>query len=280
MTVRILFVGDVVGSPGRKAVRNLVPRLVETREIHLVVVNAENAAGGAGTNAETASDLLGAGADALTGGNHTWRHRDVAALVDRDRRVLRPINYPPGTPGAGSGCFRARNGVEVGVISALGRVFMTPVENPFTMVADEVARLRRQTPVVVVDFHAEATSEKRAMAHHLDGKASAVVGTHTHVQTADEQILPEGTAFLTDLGMTGPHDSILGVRKEPVLERFLTLRPTAFSVAKRDVRLCGAIVDVDAATGKALAIERLALPWPPADATPAAARPSVGGEGR
>lgn len=257
-TLKILCIGDIVGGPGRGAVKRLLPALIDELGIEFVIANAENIAGGNGITADTAAELLALPIAVLTGGNHTWRFKEAAALLDRQRdRIIRPYNFPPGTPGAGSAIGTSAAGVEVAVLNLQGRVFMEPVPSPFEAAREAVAALRQRTPIIIVDLHAEATSEKRALGWYLDGQVSAVVGTHTHVQTADEEVLPGGTAYLTDLGMTGPYDSVIGTRKELVIERFLTLRPTRFAVAERDVRLCGALVEVEVATGRARAIERV-----------------------
>ena len=257
--MKILIVGDIVGSPGRDAAKALLPILKAKREIDFTIVNAENAAGGAGITPKTANELLGAGADVLTTGQHIWRHREIGPYLGAEPRLLRPANYPPATPGFGGYAYTAKNGTQVGVVNLLGRVFMgaDAVDDPFRTGLAQVVELRKKTPVIIVDMHAEATSEKAVMAWYLDGKVSAVMGTHTHVQTADERILPQGTAFLTDLGMTGPHDSIIGRKIEPVMEKFLTGIPNRFDVAEDNVKLCGVILEIDPATGKALKIERI-----------------------
>ena len=256
--MRALFIGDVVGSPGRRAIAQLLPKLIDQRQLDVVVANAENAAGGNGLTGDAAKELLAAGVDLLTGGNHTWRFKEVVPLLEQQNtRVLRPHNYPHETPGSGMAVFESKGGVKVGVLNLQGRVFMDALPSPFEAADEAIAKLQEQTPIIFVDFHAEATSEKRAMGWYLDGRVTAVLGTHTHVQTADEEILPKGSAYLTDLGMTGPFDSVIGTKKELVLERFLTMRPTAFSVAKGDVRLCGAVIDVDPESGRARHIERV-----------------------
>lgn len=255
--MRILAIGDVVGKPGRQAVRAHLPELIETHKLDLVIANAENAAGGSGLTVETAEDLLTMPVAMLTGGNHTWRYKEVLNLLERDPRILRPLNFPPGTPGRGYGICQTAGGVKVGVINLQGRVFMDPLPSPFEVVLDAIQELRKETPIIVVDFHAEATSEKRAMGWFLDGKASLVFGTHTHVATADEEILPQGTGYITDIGMTGPYDSVIGMKKEAILERFITMRPTSFQVAKGDLRLCGVIAELDDETGQCRSIERV-----------------------
>jgi 2',3'-cyclic-nucleotide 2'-phosphodiesterase len=259
MPMRILFVGDVVGQPGRAAVQELVPRLRQERGIDLVVANGENSAGGAGITPATASELFSAGVDVITCGDHLWDQKEVMELLEREPRFVRPLNYPPGTPGQGSHLVRHQGVAIAGIINLQGRTFMPPLEDPFRAALAEVERLRAQVPVLLVDFHAEATSEKIALARLLDGRVSAVIGTHTHVQTADEQILPGGTAFLCDAGFTGPQESILGREIEPVLRRFLTQTPQRFGVARGNVMLHGALLEIDSGTGKALRIERISV---------------------
>lgn len=258
--MKILIVGDVVGSPGRDAVKALVPILRTQRKIDFVIVNCENIAGGAGVTPRTADDLLTtSGIDMLTSGQHIWRYREIGPYMDAQPRLLKPANYPKGTPGFGAYIYTAKNGIKVGVLNLLGRVFMgvDALDDPFRVGMEEIEKLKKETPIVVVDMHAEATSEKIVTGWFLDGHVSAVVGTHTHIQTADERILPKGTAYLTDLGMTGPYDSVIGREIEPVMEKFLTGMPSRFDVAKGNVKLCGAIVEVDEATGKAVKIERV-----------------------
>jgi len=257
--VKILFLGDVFGKPGRQAVGTRVPKLIVKEAIDLVVVNGENAAAGAGLTPDIVEELLGAEVNLLTSGNHIWAKREIVPLLDRpDARLLRPANYPPGTPGRGRAVIETPDGRKLGVLNLEGRVFMKNLEDPFRVAEVEVAALRAAgARAILVDVHCEATSEKAALAWFLDGKVSAVLGTHTHVQTADERILPGGTAFLTDAGMCGPHDSVIGMKKELVLDRFLTQRPTGFEPARRDVWLQGAIVDVDEETGKARSIVRV-----------------------
>ena len=197
------------------------------------------------------------GVQVITSGNHIWKHKEIFPLLDREPRLLRPLNYPDGTPGHGQGLYETSSGHKVGVINLLGRVFLEPVPCPFRAAERAAEQLRRQTPVVLVDFHAEATSEKRAMGWYLDGKVSAIFGTHTHVATADEEVLPGGTGYITDIGMTGPHRSVIGARTDQILERFLTLRPSNFGIAKDDVRLCGVLFDIDPTTGRTRSVERV-----------------------
>ncbi|NNC89529.1 MAG: TIGR00282 family metallophosphoesterase [Akkermansiaceae bacterium] len=257
--IRILFLGDVVGEPGRKAVMNRLPSLKDEEEIDFIVVNGENAAGGRGITPKIAIDLLRAGAAVITTGDHVWDQREIQEYFATEPRLLRPINYPEGTVGQGSVVLETAKG-KVGVINAQGRIFMNPpLDNPIPPVEAEAAAMREQgVQVVFVDFHAEATSEKIGFGRALDGQVSAVVGTHTHVQTADEQIFPGGTAYLTDAGMCGPTESVLGREIDSVVWRFRTGMPTRFPVAKGPVGLSGAIVEVDEATGRALAVRRFA----------------------
>ena len=260
MRVKLLFIGDIVGSPGRKAVQHLLPDLRERHGVDVVVANGENAAGGNGITPETAAEIFSGGADVITTGDHLWDQKEVSELLDAEPRFLRPLNYPPGTPGQGSLVLEREGLPSLGVLNLQGQVFMREMENPFLAAQAEVKKIQSRAPVILVDFHAEATSEKIAMARMLDGQVSAVIGTHTHVQTADEQIFPGGTAFLCDAGFTGPHDSVLGREVEPVVERFLTYRPQRFHVAKGRVLLQGVMVEVDGATGRAVSIERVSEP--------------------
>ena len=255
--IRILFLGDVVGEPGRKALAKRLKGLQEELAVDFTVVNGENAAGGRGISGKQCIELLKAGATVITTGDHVWDQKDLPAYIETEPRLLRPCNYPEGTPGSGSVVLDTPKG-PVGVLNVRGLTYLNPpLENSFVRAAEEVEKLRAQTPVIFVDFHAETTSEKIALGRYLDGKVSAVVGTHTHVQTADEQIFPGGTAFLCDAGMCGAADSILGRTKESILRRFLTGMPTTLPVAGGVVRLCGVSVDVDEASGRALAILRI-----------------------
>jgi hypothetical protein len=262
--VRILFIGDIVGQPGRRAVQALLPGLRERLSLDCIVANGENAAGGSGITPDTASEIFAAGVDLVTSGDHLWDQKEVMQLLEGEPRFVRPLNYPAGTPGQGSALCRGNGAFAVAVINVQGRTFMPALENPFHAVLAEVEKCRRETRIILVDVHAEATSEKIALARMLDGKVSAVVGTHTHVQTADEQIFPGGTAFLCDVGFTGPHESVLGREIEPVIQRFLTNTPQRFGVAKGRVLLQGALIEVDDATGRAVSIERVSEPLPPA----------------
>jgi 2',3'-cyclic-nucleotide 2'-phosphodiesterase len=257
--MKILFIGDIFAKPGREIARRAVPALVERERIDFVIANVENSAAGFGVTGDIADALLGYGIDAMTSGNHIWDKKEVLEYIPRQPKLLRPANFPAGVPGRGAYLGRTRTGEPVGVLNLMGRVFMTPIDDPFSVALREIENLRAKARVVVVDFHAEATSEKLAMGQHLDGRVTAVLGTHTHVQTADERILPKGTAYLTDAGMTGPHDSIIGVTTEVALGRFLTGMPARFEAAAGIGRLNGAIITADAATGKATGIERLNL---------------------
>lgn len=255
--MRILFVGDIFGKPGRDIAQKAVPALIETRGIDLVIANVENSAAGFGVTGDIAETILKYGVDVMTSGNHVWDKKEVLDYLPRQQRLLRPANFPAGVPGRGAYLATTRTGESVGVVNIMGRVFMTPIDDPFAVAVREIEALRAKTRIVIVDFHAEATSEKVAMAWHLDGRATAVLGTHTHVQTADERILPKGTACMTDVGMTGPHDSIIGVTTEIALGKFLTGMPARFEAATGVARLNAAIVTADPATGRATEIERL-----------------------
>jgi metallophosphoesterase (TIGR00282 family) len=253
----ILFLGDVVGEPGRSAVIARLPELKREHAADFTVVNGENAAGGRGITARISIDLLRAGASVITTGDHIWDQKDIVPYLSTEPRLLRPLNYPSGAPGSGSIVLETAKG-KVGVINVQGRTFMQPIlENPFEALDRAVAEMQEHTRVIFVDAHAETTSEKIAIGRFLDGRVSAVVGTHTHVQTADEQIFPGGTAFLCDAGMCGPSESILGRAMDPIIRRFISNLPTSFPVAKGDVRLCGVVVSVDETTGHALAIQRI-----------------------
>jgi len=258
--MRLLFVGDVVGKPGRQAVRHLLPALRRQHEVDFAVVNIENAAGGFGFTPEIAREILDAGADCLTAGNHVWKKREAYSFIDSEPRMLRPANYPDGAPGRGYGLYVVR-GVQVAVANLMGRVFMEPLLCPFRLLDQIWERIRGETSVFFVDFHAEATSEKVAMGWYAAGRASAVIGTHTHVQTADERILPGGTAYVTDVGMTGPMDGVLGVDADLVIERFLSQLPVKFEMAHGPALLMAALLELDEHTGRAHRISRLQVPW-------------------
>ncbi len=258
--MNILFISDIVGSPGRVAVKHHLPELRKKYAPDLIIANGENSAGGFGITSKIAGELLDMDIDILTSGNHIWDKKEIMAHLDKEDRLLRPANYPPGVPGYGSAVVQAKNGVKVGVLNLMGRVFMANLDCPFRRGMEEVESLREKgAKVIMVDFHAEATSEKMALARHMDGSVTAVLGTHTHVQTADERILPGGTAFITDVGMTGPYDSVIGVTVEAAVERFLTQVPQRFETAKGPASLQAVVVKADPATGLATGIERINL---------------------
>jgi metallophosphoesterase (TIGR00282 family) len=258
--MRLLVIGDIVARTGRDLVRRGVRRLVEAHTIDCVIANGENAAGGAGITRDIADELLGAGIQVLTSGNHVWDKREALEFIKDQPRLVRPANYPPGTPGAGSYVWRDTSAAVVGIVNVMGRVFMAPMDDPFAVVKQQIALVRAAgARVILVDFHAEATSEKLAMGWHLDGEVTAVVGTHTHVQTADERILPQGTAYITDVGMTGPHDGVIGMERSGSIARFVTGLPWRFDSATGDPRLHAVIIDADPLTGRATGIVRLSL---------------------
>ena len=258
--MKLLFIGDIVARPGRDLIRRGLRHIVDRHGIDVVLANGENAAGGAGITREITVDLLKAGIHVLTSGNHIWDKREVVDFIADEPRLIRPANYPAGTPGSGSVVWQSNGGVAVGVINIMGRIFMAPLDNPFEVVKQHIARVREAgATVIVVDFHAEATSEKLAMGWYLDGEVTAVIGTHTHVQTADERLLPGGTAYLTDVGMTGPHDGVIGMERGGAIARFTTALPSRFDAATGDARLHGVIITADPATGRARAIERLVV---------------------
>ena len=254
---RILFIGDIVGRPGRDLVRRGLAALIDHHQIDIVIANAENAAAGFGITREIGDQILGWGVDVMTSGNHIWDKKEAIPYIGVEPRLLRPANFPAGVPGNGTCLARTTDGRTVGVIKIMGRVFMSNIDDPFAVVLREIEVMRERTRVIFVDFHAEATSEKIAMGWHLDGKVAAVVGTHTHVQTADERVLPKGTAYLTDVGMTGPHDSVIGVEIEAALGRFLNAMPARFETATGNPRLNAVVVDADERSGLATDIERL-----------------------
>jgi metallophosphoesterase (TIGR00282 family) len=254
--LRVLFIGDIIGEPGRKIVRTNMRGLMDAHKPDLVIANGENAAGGFGITSEIAEELFSLGIHVLTSGNHVWDKKEIEPYLAKQDRLIRPSNYPPGNPGYGSVVISTGLG-KVAVLNLEGRVFMSNLEDPFRHAERELEKLKKETHVVIIDFHAEATSEKIALAWHLDGKASAVIGTHTHVQTADERILTGGTAFITDAGMTGPTDSVIGVKKEQAIARFLYQTPHRFEIPKGRVHLNGVVVDIDEKTGKSRGIERI-----------------------
>ena len=255
--MKILFIGDIVGSPGREAIRALLPELKKEFKLDFVIANAENAAGGSGITPKVAEELFESGVEVLTSGDHIWKKREVFEIINEEERILRPANFPDCAPGSGFNIFKTKAAVKLGVINVNGRVFMEPLECPFRVALAAQEKLSKEAKIIIVDIHAEATSEKVAMGWYLDGKASAVLGTHTHIQTADERILPQGTAYITDVGMTGPCDSVIGRRVEDVLQRFLSAVPTRFEIAQENVQLQGVVLDIDEETGKARSIVRV-----------------------
>ena len=259
MPVKLLFIGDVIGKPGREALSRELHRIVDRHMVDLVIANGENAAGGFGLTEETAQDLFKCGVQMITSGNHIWDKKDALDYIKREERIVRPANYPEGTPGKGATIVKTPGGIKVGVLNLEGRVFMNNLDCPFRCADREIAKLREETPIIFVDFHAEATSEKAALGWYLDGRVSAVIGTHTHVQTADERILTAGTAYMTDAGMTGAFDSVIGVKKEEAILKFVSQRPSKFEVAKKDIRINGVVIEVDEKTGLALNVERINL---------------------
>ncbi len=254
--MRILFIGDIVGSPGRRIVLERLADIVTRESLDLVIANGENAASGFGITPRLADELLAAGVEVLSGGNHIWDRKEIMEFMAHEPRVLRPANFPQGTPGSGLYRGAARNGTPYALLCLQGRIFMAPNEDPFATADRELAKLPAETKIIFVDIHAEATSEKLAMGWYLDGRVTAVVGTHTHVATADERVLPRGTAYITDVGMTGPHDSIIGMEKAPVIQRFLDGMPVRFEVASGDVQMNAVLVEADPATGHAISISR------------------------
>ena len=257
--MKVLFIGDIFGEPGRRALARAVPRLVGQRQIDIVIGNGENAAGGFGITPELAEELFDLGLSVITTGNHAWDKREILDYFPREPRLLRPANYPDGVPGHGSVVVESAGGEKLGVLQLMGRAYMPTLDCPFQVAQKELAALKKRTAAVIVDMHAEATSEKMAMGHYLDGEVVAVVGTHTHVQTADDQILPKGTAYLTDIGMTGPLHSVIGVKKELAIEKFLTGMPRRFEVASGPSVFCAVLLELDARLGKALSIERIRI---------------------
>lgn len=257
--MKVLFIGDIVGEPGRKALRNGLPPLIDKLKIDFVIANAENAAGGFGITKPICEEIFSIGVNVLTSGNHIWDKKEAIQYIMEERRLLRPANYPDEAPGYGSIIAETPAGEKIAVLNLAGRVFMNQLDCPFKTAKAALLKLKEETRVVIVDFHAEATSEKAAIGWFLDGEVSAVIGTHTHVQTADEKILPEGTAFITDVGMTGPVNSIIGVKKELVISKFLTQVPVRFETAKGLSMLSCVVLEIDAKTGRAASIERLQL---------------------
>lgn len=260
--MKVLFIGDIVGKVGRVTTRALLPTIVDRYKIDLVIANGENAAGGFGITDKIASEILNYGVHIITTGNHVWDRKEFISLIAKEDRVLRPLNYPEGVPGYGSVLYTLRSGEKVAVINISGRIFMSNMDCPFKVAREETERVSALTKTIIIDFHGEATSEKMAFGYFMDGKVSAVIGTHTHVQTADERILPEGTAYITDVGMTGPYNSIIGIEKELVIQRFLTNLPIRFEAAKGEGIFSAVVIEIDGNTGKSTAIQRLQLRYP------------------
>jgi len=254
--VRVLAIGDIVGRPGREGLKTALPELRQELNLDLVIANGENAAGGVGLTEGVAQEIWGAGVDIITSGNHIWSKREIYPVLEREQQLLRPANYPPGTPGHGWTVWE-KNDLRVAVVNLAGRTFLEPLECPFRLIDSLLPEIRQQTNMVIIDFHAEATSEKIAFGWYVDGRVSMVFGTHTHVQTADDRILPQGTGYITDIGMTGPRDGVLGVDREIIIQRFMTQLPTRFNVATGDVDIMGIWADIDPVTGRAFHIERL-----------------------
>ncbi len=258
--MKVLFIGDIMGEPGRRAIARTLHKVVAQHDVDLVIGNGENAAGGFGITPELASELFEMGLAAITLGNHAWDRKEIVDFIRREPRLLRPANYPEGTPGSGSLVVETPGGERVAVLQLMGRVYMPTLDCPFQVARREVGRLKQETRAIIVDMHGEATSEKMAMGHFLDGDVSAVVGTHTHVQTADEQILSKGTAYITDIGMTGPVHSVIGIKKELAIEKFVTGMPRRFEVASGPAVLSAVLIELDPTVGKAVSIQRFRIP--------------------
>ncbi len=255
--MNILMIGDIVGKSGRETVEELLPYLKKKYKIDFVIANGENSAGRSGITPKIAQQFFLAGVDLITTGDHAWSKKEILKIIDEEERILRPANYPPGTPGKGAVVLETVEGNLVGVINLLGRVFLQSLDCPFRAAKREIKKLKKLTSLIIIDMHAEATSEKIALGWYLDGEISAVVGTHTHIQTADERILPQGTAYITDVGMCGAYDSVLGIEKELALKRFLTQMPVQFKTAEENTHLCGVVVEIDAHSGRAQNIVRI-----------------------
>jgi metallophosphoesterase (TIGR00282 family) len=260
--LNILFIADIVARPGRWAVSQVLPDLKGLHQIDFTIANVENAAGGFGLTKEIAKKIHSYGVDCLTSGNHIWDRKDIYPYLEENKSILRPVNYPPDVPGRGAGIFQATEGRKIGVLNVQGRVYIKEIDCPFRVAQEQIKRVREEAKIIVVDLHAEATSEKIAMGWYLDGKVSALLGSHTHVQTADETILPKGTAYITDAGMTGAHDSVIGINKEDALSRFILQIPRRFTPAKNDIKFCGVLVKVDPETGRATGIEKIKIDVP------------------
>ncbi|MGB9840747.1 TIGR00282 family metallophosphoesterase [Thermovenabulum sp.] len=257
--MKILFIGDIVGRPGRNILKENLKNIIEEYTVDFVIANGENAAGGNGITKKVADELFEIGINFLTMGNHVWDNKDIFTFIDNEERIIRPLNYPPGTPGKGSKIIEIKNDLKIGIINISGRTYMQNLDCPFRTCIEEIEKITSITNIIIVDFHAEATSEKQAMGWYLDGKVSAVIGTHTHVQTADERILPRGTAYITDVGMTGAYNSILGVEVEGVIKKFITQLPARFDVAKGIAQLNSVLIEIEENTGRATSINRVNL---------------------
>ncbi|MDA8172371.1 MAG: TIGR00282 family metallophosphoesterase [Nitrospiraceae bacterium] len=260
--MKVLFIGDIVGRPGRVAVKVLLPRIIERYKVDFVIANGENAAGGFGITESAASELFATGINIITSGNHIWDKKEVIPYLTKEDRLLRPMNFPPGVPGFGSVVAEVPGAGALAVMNLQGRVFMPAIDCPFRTALDETKRIRQRTNNIIVDFHAEATSEKTALGYFLDGKVSAVIGTHTHVQTADEKILPGGTAYITDVGMTGPAESVIGVKKEQIVEKFLTQMPTRFEIPAGRALMSALLMEINEKDGRASSVSRMQLSNP------------------
>lgn len=256
--IRVLFIADIVGEPGRRTVNKVLTEF-KKEDIDFTIANAENAAGGFGLTAKVAEEIIDSGVEVLTLGNHVWDRKEIKEIIENPQ-ILRPANYPPFTPGRGYNFYLTRKGIKIAVVNLMGRVYMPDLDCPFRCMDVLLPEIKKVTNLIIVDFHAEITSEKQAIGWYLDGKVSAVVGTHTHVQTADERILPEGTAYITDCGMSGPRDSVIGIKKEIILKKYLTQIPLRFEVAKKDLIFSGVIIELDEKTGKGLTIKRIQIP--------------------
>ena len=254
--MRFLFIGDIIGRPGRNIVKNLLSQLKAENSIDFVIANAENAAGGNGLTEQVANELFYDGVDFLTLGNHAWDKKDILSFIEREERIVRPANYPSGAPGKGYKVF-TKNNIKIAIVNLQGRIYMQPLDCPFRIMDNIILQVANQAKIIIVDIHAEATSEKMALGYYIDGKVSAVIGTHTHIQTADEKILPKGTGYITDVGMTGPYESVIGIKKETIIARFLTQVPNRFEVADGKSQLNAVLIEIDDTTGKTVKIERI-----------------------
>lgn len=258
--IKVLFIADIVGKPGLEITTKLLPGIKEKYKIDLCIANGENGCEGKGLTAKLARIYYSLGIDVITSGNHIWDNRDIYDSLNTDPRIIRPLNYPEGNHGKGSTIIELADGLTIGVLNLQGRTFMFPIDCPFRKGADEIRRLQKSTNIIIVDFHAEASAEKIALGWYFDGKVSAVIGTHTHVPTADERVLPGGTAYITDAGMTGPFDSVIGLQRDLAIRRFMNQTPVRYKPATENLRFCGLVISIDRESGKATNIERLFLP--------------------